>query len=326
MVYFIIIFWLLITLLEEKRKTLLLVLGAISVLSLTMNAAQMDGFDRKNSRTICGIKNVSEPFFHYRKYIANAEEYSRWRLQDRQLPDTFMQIIGNSSIDIYPFEFSYAAQNPLHWQPRASLSTAFSPWLEAQSVKNFSDKNHAVQYILWHFQDDIHGKQSVSMDNRYFLNDEPEIVKYILNHYEKAMVGDHLLLLSRRATPALEQTVYDTPFQCRWNEWVDIPQTEESIVRVKVHSHKSLRGKIRSLLYRDEIYTIEYQTEGGECYTYRYDPATATEGLWCNPFVQQPCDTTPEAPALRFRLSISDASCVKPEIDLQFEYLTLKKD
>lgn len=323
MVYFVIVYWLTLSLLEERRKPYTLLLGAISLLSLMLNAAEMDGYDMRTTKEFCGVKNMTEPFFHYHNYISKTEEYTNWRLQESQLPDTMLQLIGSSSIDIYPFEFSYAAQNQLNWQPRTALGTALSPWLEAKSAQNFSGKEEAAHFVLWHFQKDHYGKRSVSMDQRYFLNDEPEVVKNIINHYEPVAVNEQLLLLAHSSSPAMEDAEYGEIFHSQWNEWIEIPQMENTIVRVKVGSSKNIIGKIRSIIYKDISYLIEYQTDEGESYTYHYDPVLATEGLWCAPFIQWPCDSVSEAPAVRFRLSTDNQKYVKPEISLQFEYLKL---
>lgn len=323
MVYFIIVYWLILALLEERRKPHILLLGVFSLLSLLLNASEMDGYNTLTSKEFCGIKNLTDPLFHYNKYISNAEEYTTWRLQESQLPDSMLQIIGRSSIDIYPYEFSYAAQNHLNWQPRAALGTALSPWLETKSAQNFSEKDEAVRFVLWHFQQDHYGKRSASMDQRYFLNDEPEVVRNILNHYVPVAVSNQLMLLAHTDTPALGTTEYGEIFESQWNEWIEIPQMEQTVVRVKIQSQKNFIGKIRSMVYKDISYMIEYQTADGENYTYHYDPALATEGLWCAPFIQWPCDSVMEAPVVRFRLSTDNQKYVKRTIHLQFEYLKL---
>ena len=323
MVYFIIVFWLTMAMLEVKRKPVVMLLGAVSILSIMLNAAEMEGLKTRTYKEFCSVSNINAPVFHHKQFVTETEAYSRWLLQEQQLPDTMLQIINGSSIDIYPFEFSYAAQNHLNWQPRAALGTALSPWLEQKSAQNFSENEESVHFVLWHFQKDHYGKRSASMDQRYFLNDEPEVVKNIINHYEPVATSDQLMLLAHSDLPAMENAQYGEVFNSQWDEWIEIPQMENTIVRVKVSSHKNIIGKIRTMIYKDISYMIEYQTTEGECYTYHYDPALATEGLWCAPFIQWPCDSVSEAPAVKFRLSTNNQKYVKPGISLQFEYLKL---
>ena len=323
MISFIIVFWLTQIMLEEKRKALILLLGIVSFLSIMLNAAEMDGYDRKNSREICSITHMTAPVFHYKQYINAIDYETKCSLQQSQLPETMRQLIGNSSVDIYPFEFSYAAQNQLNWQPRTALGTALSPWLEQKSARNFSEEQTAVQFVLWHFLPDAHGNFSTSIDNRYFLNDEPEVVRNILNYYTPVATDGQLMLLSRTDKPAFEKAVCDQAFEAQWDEWVEVPQPAQCIVRVKLQSAMTFLGKIRSFLYKDNLYFIEYQTTEGNNYTYRYDPALATEGLWCSPLVQLPCDSAKAPQVARIRLSTSNIKLTKPTVKMQFEYLKL---
>lgn len=324
MVFFMVVFWLVMSLIAHKRRFVVILVGAVSILSLVLNAAEMDGDKKRMRRDFYGVRNVMGPVFHYKSYMKNVNEYSAWRLQESQLPDTILQMIGDATVDIYPYEFSYAAQNKLNWQPRTALGSALSPWLEAKSAQNFSENEDAVHFVLWHFQNDTYGKHSVSLDNRYFMNDEPEVVRKMLQNYKVIASSERLLLLERMEKPEPCNPTSGELFTAQWGEWVDVPHKPKTAVRVKVCSQKSLKGKIRSSLYKDDIYTIDYQTEDGSVYTYRYDPAFSSEGLWCSPLVQQPCDTAGEPQVVKIRLMAGNEHMVQPTFDLQFEYLPLE--
>lgn len=320
MVYFMICFWMFLSLIETIRKPYILLLAFLSVTAIMMNAKEMDGFRQRSHKEFFGVANAAESYFHYHRLVRNSDEMTHANLQKMQLTDTLLQMIGNSTVDIYPFEFSYAAQNHLNWQPRTALGSALSPWIETLSAKNFDDSPDAARFILWHFQNDWLGKTSVSIDNRYFLNDEPQVVMNILNHYELAGREDHLILMKHTSTPALGSTTLSEPVTANWGEWIDVPQYEDGIVRVRALSEKKFTGKIIGTFYKDIIYTIEYKTSDGQCYPYRYDPTFASEGLWCNPFVQMPCDTLPEAGVVQIRFLASKPQQVKPTLSLQFEH------
>lgn len=322
MVYFMICFWMILSLLEKQRKGYILLLAAVAITCLSLNAKEMDGCHYK-SREFSGATHVAEPYFHYRDFVKESDRITRACLQANQLPDTILQQIGQSSIDIYPFEFTYAAQNRLNWQPRTALGSALNPWLEAKSAENFSDDKDAAQFILWHFQYDRYGKYSSTIDDHYFLNEEPLVVKNILNHYELASRGDHLVLMKHTSVPALGATTLTKPFSAKWDDWIDVPQEKDAIVRIQARSQRNFWGKTAEFFYKDIIYSIEYETSDGQRYLYRYDPAFASEGLWCNPFVQTPCDLQPEAKVKRVRFIASDTHRVKNTLTCQFEIIKL---
>lgn len=323
MVYFMVCFWMVLSLLETQRTQYILLLAAIAVSSLVFNAKEMYGFEKKSVVTYCGVPNAIEPYFHYKKFVRESKEITEQALQMQQLPDTIIRSIGTSSVDIYPFEFTYAAQNRLNWQPRTALGSALNPWLEAQSAKNFSTGKDAARFILWHFQDDAYGNASVTIDDHYFLNEEPEVVKNIINNYNVAVLGNHMILMSHTSTPTLGESTLSESFKAKWGEWVNIPQTESAIVRIKAQSHHNFLGKVIGFLYKDIIYSIEYETTDGKRYLYRYDPIFATEGLWVNPFVQLPYNLVPEKKVARVRFLASNTNRVKASLILQFEEIKL---
>ena len=322
---FMVVFWMVLSLLEttERRKYVLL-LGAVSVISLLINAKEMDGFEARSQRAFCGVVNFTEPFFHHQKFVSEARTDTECALQQKQLPDTMLGLIGKSTVDIYPFEFSYAAQNNLNWKPRAALGSALSTWLEAKSMQNFSAEEDAVRFVLFHFQDDAYGGMSTTIDSHYFLNEEPGVMMNLLRYYRVASVSDHLMLLEHSEGDALGGASEDAAVVVNWNQWVEVPQSEGEIVRAKVTTEKSFVGRLRAFFFKDVEYWMDYQTADGNVYTYRYDPVFAEEGLWCSPFVRFPIGEQIEPDVVRIRFFASNSSCVKPELKLSFEHIKIK--
>lgn len=323
LVFFMVVFVMVLALLEERRKMLVLLLGAVSILSLMLNATEMQSYDYKNKKEFCGVANFTKSYCHYRKLVTDARNYSEWLLKGSQLPDSMLQIIGNATIDVYPYEFTYAAQNKLNWQPRTALGNALSPWLEARSAENFSSGDGAARFVLMHFQDDEYGGKSVTLDNHYFLNDEPELMRNILSHYRLAAVSGHLMLLEHTGTAALGSPETGSPIQVRWGDWVEVPGHEQAVVRLKVQSRKTLWGKLKSAFYKEGICLVEYQVEDGSVYQYRYNPVFAEEGIWCSPFVRFPCDTVSEPDVVRVRLLTDDSKSQKPDLHVSFEIIPI---
>lgn len=323
LVSFIMVLWMVLALLE-RRKGMVLLLGTVSILSLMLNASDMELYDYKNKKEFCGVTNFTKPYFHYQKYVKDARDYTEWLLLRDQLPDSMLHTIGKSSIDIYPYEFSYAAQNKLNWQPRVALGSSLSQWLEAESAKNYSSGNDAAHYVLMHFQDDSYGGKSVTIDNHYFLNDEPELMRNLLSHYRLAMVTDQLLLLEHTGKEALGKLEVGDPMKVRWGEWVSVPKSQQAVVRLKVQSRKSLLDKLRSTFYKEGYFLVEYQTEDGNVYQYRYNPIFAEEGLWCSPFVRFPCDTIVEPDVVRVRVLTDETKRRNPDLQMVFEVIPIQ--
>ena len=141
-----------------------------------------------------------------------------------------------------------------------------------------------------------------------------------MNHYRMVSVTDRLMLLAHTDQPMLSDTKVGCLFDVDWQDWVDVPSHPDSaIVRVRVESKKSLFGAIKSLIFKDVEYYVEYQTSDGSVYRYRYNPAFASEGLWCSPFVRKPCDPQPEPDVVRVRFLVSEHRCVQSKLRIAFD-------
>ena len=67
------------------------------------------------------------------------------------------------------------------------------------------------------------------------------------------------------------------------------------------------------------MYYVDYLTDAGEIYSYRYVPSTAVDGLWVNPLVIRFVDGELSGRVDKIRFRVSNNRCVKDEISLQFE-------
>jgi hypothetical protein len=100
-----------------------------------------------------------------------AFEYSNFLL-----PDSIRKIIGNSTVDVYPWNIQLLLENRLNYSPRPVIQsyTAYTPELEELNFKHYNSDN-APDFVLYDF---------VSIDNRYPLFDEPKVNLVLLKNYK----------------------------------------------------------------------------------------------------------------------------------------------
>ena len=179
-------------------------------------------------------------------------------------------------------------------------------------------------FIIFHLVDDCFGGKLGSLDQRYILNDEPLIIQNILNHYLLEEKTDQFLLLKKDTKAHFENPIREEPKKIKFNEWIDIPKSDNEIVRLKVSSKNTLLGKVKKMLYKEEEYYVDYMLEDGNIHTYRYIPGTAVDGLWCSPFVRNPLSDIVEPDAIKVRLRNSSSRYISPNVTIQFEKIKLK--
>ena len=245
-----------------------------------------------------------------------------------RLPESTLNLIGDGSVDCYPWDHFFAAANDLRWQPRATMGTALSHWLEEQSAYNFSGGDEAVDNILLHRTDN----DLQTLDGCYLLNDEPLVVDAWMQHYRVADSGWYGLLLSgERRTEKGEWRAENEVLQGRWGEWFELP-SEADWCRVAVSSKLTFWGSLRSRLYKPDLYYVDYLMPDSSVVTYRYLPSTARDGLWTGPLVRSHAELAQlleggeDLPKpLAIRLHTSHPAMQKNGIELTLKHFSIVK-
>lgn len=165
------------------------------------------------------------------------------------LPESIRRRIGESSIDVYPWELSLIPANGLHWinRPLPASYSAYTPTLDKLNAA-FLRSARKPEYILWYDTG-----MMTSIEERYLLFDEPETVRAIFGHYDLVETSARVSLLHARSgerwmPPEVAGTVATS-----WNEWVTVPEVS-GVVLAQVSVRPSLAMRLSRALFRDGAY------------------------------------------------------------------------
>jgi len=324
LIVFLFVFWG-IMLIVSSKKRFIPAIAAITILLLYANMwrVQIPSY-RGINREVSGINNFRN-VLKYNNFQKVATSISENNISENRLSSEMREIIGNGTVDVYPWEFSYIAANHFKWKPRKTLElgASTSRWASEKASENYLLTDDAPQFVLFHTQRDIHGGKFGSIDYRYILNDEPLLVYNLLNNYSLIEKNDKFLLF-KRDTVSRFGNVYSYGFQnYSFGEWIEVPYNADEIIRLKVFSNNTFLGKLIKFFYKETEYFIDYQFENGMIRTYRYIPCTAVEGLWCNPFIRQPNTDEPEYSAIKIRLRNANSNGVRKSFKAQFQHINL---
>lgn len=301
--------------LTQDRLRLMPWVGSVTaIVFLSLNLASLGSWNITSASPRNFITNV----INYRTTIENSKEVIDNAYAKRLLPTSTKATIGCGTVDCYPWEHIYAAANNLCWQPHATveLGAGNSLWLNHKSTENFiGDK--AVDFIIMHYE---------SLDGRYLLSDEPEVISAIFTNYVPVDCGQFGLLLQRRESAI--KTAIDTiaRLDIHQNEWVTLPEvTEDAVLKVAVKGNNTFIGCLRKTFYKPDVSIIEYLMPDSTVHTYRYSPATAEGGLWAGPMMLSLADVadfmlgnnTAEMP-IAIRFNYTHPRCHKDNIQLVF--------
>jgi hypothetical protein len=250
-----------------------------------------------------------------------------------KLDKEILDLIGNASVDIYPWDYSYLAANNLNWQPRPVIQSyaAYTRELDQLNAKHLESEK-APDFILWELRKitrDIHGGTLESIDGRYLLNDEPDALLAMLSRYELAAVqkGIFPVLVYKKRANALKSNVkIIQQTKASWNTWIDVPSSGAGIQRATVDMQRNLTGKIKSFVYKDEATYVYYMLENGDIRMYRVVPKNAAYGLWINPLITNPENGKRSLRVSKIMFRCSDRHVMKDEIAIRWEELSFSQN
>ena len=276
-----------------------------------------------------GLQNLVSKIIHNSYFTDTCQYSSEKSIARNKLDNNILELIGNQTADIYPWDYSYVAANNLKWQPRPVIQSyaSYSHKLDALNARHFrSDK--APEIIIWELRKithDIHGGTLESIDGRYLLNDEPETLLALLCNYELVATQKGIfpaLIFKKKSTSMIPEKSKMAQTKATWNQWIDVPQNNSSVIQASVAMTRSMSGKIKSFLYKDEAIYVYYLFENGDIRMYRIVPKNAAYGLWINPLIINPEYKRVEPSVQKIMFRCSNTAMMKSEIKIEWNQVS----
>jgi hypothetical protein len=215
---------------------------------------------------------------------ADLERESAATLVSQQLPEVARARIGSRSVDVYPWETSYAAANAFDWSRRPSPASfaTYTPELDRLDA-GFFEAASRPSFILWHTDTGVR-----SIDRRHLFWDEPLTFRTLLDRYDIAWQGEQFLL-EARADPRFAPPVRLQTVDVDWGQPLRLPRVAGALL-VEVEIDTPLPALLRRFLLREEAAFIVVSFANGERSRYRYVPDQARSGLFMHPLARNTPD------------------------------------
>ena len=280
---------------------------------------------------ICTLNNFLNFVSNYDGILNSADEQIRTNISYRKLSPQLREKIANKSVDVYPWDYSIIAANNFNWHPRPVINsyTAYTSWLDKQDA-NYFNSTLAPEYFIWDFslglsksinESDLH-----SIDYRYLLNDEPQTLISILSNYQFITYENNLNIYKKRPETLTYIVKKQEPDIKKINNWINVPlDSNNDLQRVKIYFYKTLLQKLKSFFYKDEQYWIYLKLSDSSIQKYKIVPKNAEDGVWLNPFIYQPINTTNKLRVSEIMLKNSNEELLNSNVKIQFEIVQFNK-
>lgn len=313
-----------------KRKDLLLN-SSVIVVAAILFVLNMKNVENPQPLTIhySGISNFINFVGSYSEIKEASALQNQKNIESNRLPVEIREKISNSTVDIYPWDYTIVAANNLNWKARPVIQSyaSYTSWLDSKNASHFKSSD-APEYFIFDLNKitfDLNGEKLESIDNRYLLNDEPQTLLQIIKNYGAVYSDSNFLVYRRLEVPIEIHSVETKPQRAKWNEWVAVPDSASDFTRVKLQLKTSFSGKMKSMFYKDELYYMYYKTENGRTLQYRIVPQNAADGIWITPFYTSVGDASPVGKIKEIMVVCSDKNMVRSPFVLTWEYFSLEK-
>lgn len=280
---------------------------------------------------ICSLNNFIDFVSNYDEIVKKSVVQIENNIGYRKLSTQLKEKIGQTSVDVYPWDYSIIAINKFNWHPRPILNSyaAYTSWLDKQDEYYFnSDK--APGFLIWDFSlglsTSINETGLNSIDDRYLLNDEPQTLISILANYKFIDYENNLNIYQKRENPLKYYSKKEKRTTAIINEWVTIPDTlKNEIIRANLFFTKTFLQRLKSFFYKDEQYWIYLKLSDRSIQKIKIVPKNAQNGIWINPFIFQSAMRNEKLCVKEFMIKNSNEDILNKTFDFQFESYSFKE-
>ena len=193
---------------------------------------------------------------NYLSYLYDDSNFENIRISEKNkiiqyyddLPESILNKIGNSSIDVIPWDNAIIYANDYNWQSRPILQSfnSYNPTLDNFDAK-FLSSNNSPQLLLYTWK---------SIDGRFSAFDTPSSLRSILCNYEIIEQDYRTTLFEKAGSKCLEpisisnQTVF-------FGQSVLVPKIEDGYLFAKIHIKQNPLGKISDFVYKSPHVRIQ---------------------------------------------------------------------
>lgn len=211
-----------------------------------------------------------------------------------KLKAEILDVIKNSTVDVYPYNNEYTFSNKLNYLHRPSFQNymTLTPALDGMN-KSFFNSPQRPEYIIW-----TAGIGCISpgcdafdgFDMKYALNEDPLTSTSILLNYHpvKLSTGKHgipLMLLQENTGHTEVASTLLSEQEMQFGQWYTVPKKTNGLLKIKPLFEFTALGHLKNTLFRGSVVRIHYKFYNGQEKIYRVNLLNARNGIVISPLL-----------------------------------------
>ena len=194
------------------------------------------------------------------------------------LPEKVLSTIGQSTVDIFPWNIQLLFENKLNYLPRPVFQSysAYTKYLADVNFDHYNDQSSAPEFVLY---------ELASIDNRYPLFDEPKVNLALLKNYhiEDTIAYKKRTLLLLKKNAAFKPLVFEKISE--FDRPINAPLKPRKDIYYEVEVKTTLRAKVISVFSHTPSILIEVKPENQQSLPFKTSPSLLKTGLFSDRFV-----------------------------------------
>jgi len=273
------------------------------------------------------IEDKYNGFKNYLQSIADPELANRKnrKLEEVQLPSEVIQIIGDGTVDVVPWEISFIYANNLAYNPRPVIQsyTAYDDYLDTKNYEKYTSAS-APDFILFSMD---------QIDGRHPFFNESKTRLAMLTRYEVVKRYDDMMLFQRR-DPPLELSAESSPeVSTQLGEYIELDETD-TLQYMTANIEYSLPGRLIRFFFQPPPLEVTVQFENGKEQSYRAVKTIVNGEVLVNRFI----DSLDSAegyfgsggqagePVARIKFDSPKGWGFQPEYTYRFKYVIIENE
>ena len=270
---------------NRKLKVFPLVILMLSLFFFYENSFRLSTTEEIKRNMLSGFHNFSQQLWGMKKFRQSSLDTSLVKLDEKKLPEAVKNLIGENTIDFYPWEVSYFLVNDLNYKPRPMLQSGSMPARIDRINAEYLAGEGSAEFMLWEFDQEYDGL--TSYDERYQLNSEHLFLQAFFNNYSLLIRDEDFALYKKTGDSLLKPPVHHSQDPCFFDEWIKVPDHPGGILKVSFSIPRTFTGELVKFLYKDASFYIDYKLDKGSILSHRFAPSNAASGLWIDPYITE---------------------------------------